>query len=184
MNTRFQLTDETKQEFIIETLRQARAEIDLRLQTNTNLILQKIVTCGAALGFLISQKYDSAATYLVSYKIQLLGLALIPITAMLYDVLIARNIKGIGLVATFIRTKIEPLMPEVTLWEEYAEQEFRKDKTTGIENFFLLLFTLGTELIAALIFFNQNKVYLLSIPILLVIHYRTFRAIQELRGQL
>jgi hypothetical protein len=75
-------------------------------------------------------------------------------------------------------------MPEVTLWEKYLEQEFRKDKNTGIENFFLLLFTLGTELMAAFIFFNQNKVYLLSIPILLVIHYCTFRAIQELRGQL
>jgi hypothetical protein len=31
MNGGFELTDETKQELIIETLRQARAEIDLSL---------------------------------------------------------------------------------------------------------------------------------------------------------
>jgi hypothetical protein len=40
MSGRFKLEDETKQEFIIEALKQARAEIDSRLQTNINLIRQ------------------------------------------------------------------------------------------------------------------------------------------------
>jgi hypothetical protein len=185
MNNQFELKDETKQEIIVETLQQARAEINSRLQININLILQKIVTFGAALGFLINQKYDPSATYLVSFNnVQLLGFILVPIVAILYDVLIARNIRGISLLAAFIRTHIESLMPEVTLWEKYVEQEFRQDKNTGIENLFLLLFTLGTEFIAALIFFNQNKVYLLFIPALLAIHYWAFKAVQKLRGQL
>lgn len=104
---------------------------------------------------------------------------------MLYDVLIARNIRGIVLLAGFIRTHIEDLMPkEVTLWEKYVKPELLKDKNTGIENLFLLLFTLGTEVMATFIFFTQNKVYLLSIPILLVLHYRIFKAVRELRGHL
>lgn len=189
MNDKFKLDNDTKQEIIVESLKQARAEINSRLQININLILQKIVTCGAALGFLINQKYDPSATYLVSvnnvqFNVQLLGFILVPIVAILYDVLIARNIRGISLLAAFIRTHIEDLMPEVILWEKYAEQEFRQDKNTGIENLFLLLFTLGTELIAVLIFFNQNKFYLLFIPVLLVVHYWAFKVVQKLRGQL
>lgn len=179
MSDRSELGD-VKKELIVETFKQARAEINARLQANTNLILQKIVTCGAALGFLINQKYDQQAT-----NVQLLGFILVPMVAILFDVLIARNIRGISLLSAFIRTHIEEyFIPEITLWEKYVKEEFNKDKNTGIENLFLLLFTLGTEFIAALMFFNQNKVYLLFIPALLALHYWAFKAVQELRGKL
>ena len=56
MGSSFKIKDEVKEELIVESYKQARSEISLRIQTNINLILQKIVTCGAALGFLMSQK--------------------------------------------------------------------------------------------------------------------------------
>lgn len=52
---------------------------------------------------------SSASESLVSPEIQLLGFALIPIIAMGYDVLIARNINNLHRLGTFIRNEIEPI---------------------------------------------------------------------------
>lgn len=43
-------------EFVIEYFKQVREELTTRVQIHTNLILQKVATCGAALGFLFNQK--------------------------------------------------------------------------------------------------------------------------------
>lgn len=181
MGSSFKMNDEIKEELIVESYKQARTEISLRIQTNINLILQKIVTCGAALGFLMSQKNDPNALSLVSSDVQLLGFILIPIIAMLYDVLIARNIKGMNLLANFIRTEIEILVPEVTLWETYLSQKYYIGRKISIEGTFLNLFTLGTEIVAVFVYFGQKRAYLLFIVVLLVLHYFTFRLVQNLR---
>lgn len=177
----FKIQDDDKYELILESYKQARSEISQRIQTNINLILQKIVTCGAALGFLITQKNDVNALYLVSSDVQLFGFILIPIIAMLYDILIARNIKGINLLANFIRTEIEVLVPELTLWETHLYQNFHSDKKISVEGTFLALFTLGTEIIAVFVYFRQKKIYLLFIVLLLLLHYFIFKLTQNLR---
>jgi hypothetical protein len=41
--------DKFKEQFVIEYFKQVRGELTTRVQIHTNLILQKVATCGAAL---------------------------------------------------------------------------------------------------------------------------------------
>ncbi|MBW4656272.1 MAG: hypothetical protein KME20_25005 [Kaiparowitsia implicata GSE-PSE-MK54-09C] len=182
MNDSHQLQSDKKDEFVIEYLKQLRGEITARVQINSNLILQKIATCGAALALLFSQPLDVGQTRLVSSETQLLGFLLIPIVAMLYDVVIARNINNVNQLAVFIRLKLEPLVPKVTLWETYLFEKVYKSEGYSTENILLSLFTLGTELITAVVYWNEKRIYLAFIVLLLVLHYFTFIFIQKLRS--
>ena len=182
MNENYQLQSDRKDEFLVEYLRQLRGEITTRVQIGSNLILQKIATCGAALALLFSQQLNASQTRLVSPETQLLGFLLVPIVAMLYDVVIARNINNINQLAVFIRLKLEPLVSEVTLWETYLFEKIYKTEKYSTENIFLSLFTLGTELIAAVIYWNEKRIYLVFVILLFILHYFTFRFTQELRS--
>ena len=164
---------EKKEEFLIEYFRQVRGELTTRVQIHINLILQKVATCGAALGFMFSQKtVDSNSLVptlnsnsLVPDYAQLLGFALIPIIAMGYDVLIARNINSLHRLGTFIRNELEPLVPELrlSLWEtKYGQPAKINPKNHGIAEIILLsLFTGMTEIIAAVIYWRKPLIYLI-----------------------
>ena len=169
------MNSESKDLFIIEYFKQVREELTARVQIHTNLVLQKIATCGAALGFLFSQKFVASETQLVPLKIQLLAFAIIPIIAMGYDVMIARNINNVHRLGTFIREELEPLVPEVKLWEQHYGQNPNKPKNHGnTEINFLSLFTLSTEVIAAVIYLNLNLIYLILVLVLLIAHSFVF----------
>lgn len=71
------MNSDYKEQFIIEYFKQVREELTARVQIHTNLVLQKIATCGAALGFLFSQKLVASETQIVPIKIQLLAFAII-----------------------------------------------------------------------------------------------------------
>jgi len=101
--------EQFEQRFIIEYFKQVRGELTTRVQIHTNLVLQKVATCGAALGFMFNQKKIADYESLVPPDIRLLGFALIQIIAMGYDVLIARNINSLHRLGTFIRNELEPL---------------------------------------------------------------------------
>ena len=182
MNSNFNTEGNFKSELIIEYFKQARLEINIRIQANISFILQKIVTCGAGLGFLLSHQSGPSEYNQVPLNIQLLGLVLIPIIAMLYDVLIARNIKGINLLANFVRTEIEPLVPEITLWETHLYNRVYQSKSISVEGILLAIFTLGTELIAAYVYLEQDALYLLPVVLILfTLHGYVFRVTQRLR---
>lgn len=169
-----------EEEFIIECFKQVREELTARVQIHTNLILQKVATCGAALGFLFSQK-PSAPNSLVPPEI-LLGFALIPIVAMGYDVLIARNINNLHRLGTFIRDEIEPLSSrKLRLWEnKYGQPKHTKPKNHGVAEInFLSLFTLATEIIVTVIYFNKQQSYLLIMVFLFALHAFVFSFMQE-----
>ncbi len=160
-----------KEQFIIEYFKQVREELTARVQIHANLVLQKIATCGAALGFLFSQKLVASETQLVPRETQLLAFAIIPIIAMGYDVMIARNINNLHRLGTFIRKELEPLVPKVNLWEQNYGQNPNKSKNHGnAEINFLSLFTLSTEVISAVIYLNVKPVYLICVLILLMLH--------------
>ena len=165
-----------EEEFILEYFKQVRGELTARVQIHTNLILQKVGTCGAALGFLFNQK-SSASESLVSPEIQLLGFALIPIIAMGYDVLIARNINNLHRLGTFIRNEIEPLSSmKLKLWErKYGQPNQINPKNHGVAEInFLSLFTLATEITAIVIYLNKQPSYLLIMVVLFVLHAFVF----------
>lgn len=171
---RFSL-NQKKEEFIIEYFKQVRGELTTRVQIHTNLILQKVATSGAALGFMFSQK-TVASDSLVPTYVQLLGFALIPIIAMGYDVLIARNINSLHRLGTFIRNELEPLAPELSLWEtKYGQPKKINPRNHGIaEIIFLSLFTFMTEIIATVIYWGKPSIYLFIIISLLLLHAFVF----------
>ncbi len=164
-----------KEEFIVEYFKQVRGELTTRVQIHTNLILQKVATCGAALGFMFSQKTVASDT-LVPTHVQLLGFALIPIIAMGYDVLIARNINSLHRLGTFIRNELEPLVPEISLWEtKYGQPKKINPKNHGVAEInFLSLFTLATEIIATVIYWKKPPIYLIINIFLFLLHAFVF----------
>jgi hypothetical protein len=164
-------------QFLIEYFKQVRGEITTRVQIHSNLILQKVATCGGALGFLLIQKVAPSES-LVPTQIQLLGFAIIPIIAMGYDILIARNINSIHRLGTFIRNELEPLSPQMksSLWEtKYGLPDDSKPKNHGEhEIYFLSLFTFATEVTATVVYLNKQSSYLFIVLILLVLHIIVF----------
>ena len=177
-------------EFVLEYFKQVRGELTARAQIHTNLILQKVATCGAALGFLFNQKSSTDellvspdVQLLVSPDVQLLSFAFIPIIAMGYDVLIARNINNLHRLGTFIRNEIEPLSSmKLKLWEtKYGQPEKINPKNHGVTEInFLSLFTLATEITAAVIYWDKQPRYLLIILFLLFpLHVFVYSFIHE-----
>ena len=164
---------EKKEEFLIEYFRQVRGELTTRVQIHINLILQKVATCGAALGFMFSQKTVDSNCLVPDYA-QLLGFALIPIIAMGYDVLIARNINSLHRLGTFIRNELEPLVPELRLSlreTKYGQPKKINPKNHGIaEIISLSLFTFMTEIIATVIYWGKPLIYLIIVAFLILLH--------------
>ena len=145
-----------KNQFIIEYFKEMRAEINLRIRTHTNYVAAKIVTCGALLSFLLTGQ--------ISPDLKLLGFPLIPIISMLYDVMIARNIRNIHKIALFIRDNLETQVSGIVFWEEFSGQKDPKVRNYGITDIlFLSLFTVGTVLIPMIMCYLQKLFYPLMI---------------------
>jgi hypothetical protein len=174
-------------QFVIEYFKQVRGELTTRVQIHTNLVLQKFATCGAALGFMFNQKIVNSES-LVPPDIQLLGFALIPIIAMGYDVLIARNINSLHRLGTFIRNELEPLVPSMrlNLWEtKYGQPDTSNPKNHGAAEInFLSLFTLATEITATAIYLNKQPSYLFIIAVLFLLHIFVFSISSEVALQI
>ncbi len=174
--------DKFEEQFILEYFKQVRGELTARVQIHTNLILQKVATCGAALGFLFNQR-AGASESLISPEIQLLGFALIPIVAMGYDVLIARNINSLHRLGTFIRNELEPLVPSMksNLWEtKYGQPDKHSPKNHGVAEInFLSLFTLATEVTATVVYLSKQPKYLLIMAVLFPLHVFVFSFMRQ-----
>lgn len=181
-----QFDKEGQEQFVIEYFKQVREELTTRVQIHPNLVLQKVTTCGAALGFLFSHK----ATFksLVSYEIQLLGFAIIPIITMGYDVLIARNINALHRLGTFIRNELESLVtPSLNsmLWEiKYGQPKNSPPRNYGVAEIrFLSLFALATEITVTAIYWNQQPRYSF-IPLILILFLLHFYVFSYMKQQI
>jgi hypothetical protein len=146
------LMNSHKENILIEYLKEMRAEINLRIGNHNKLVATKVVTCGALLSFLFTKNLEA------SFKIY--GFILVPIISMLYDVMIAKNIRCIHRIGSFIRDIIEEeLLPEIELWEKYAGQKDVKIRNYGkADVFFLSLFSLATISFPVMILWINGKV--------------------------
>ena len=101
------------------------------------------------MSFLLSQNIDP--------KIRISGLVLVPVIAILYDIMIAETLKTMHKVGHFIRDQLENvLFPDFELRENYAGQKNIEERNYGIVDIFLLLtFTFGTMLITFYILWLQ-----------------------------
>ena len=129
-----------EEKFLIEYFKEMRSEINLRINNHNKLVATKIVACGALLGFLLTKTLDDA--------IKIYGFIFIPLISMLYDIMIAKNIRCIHRIGAFIRDKIEKtLLPNITLWEKQTIREDIKERNYGIIDIvFLSIFTLATAI--------------------------------------
>lgn len=130
--------DSPKERILLAYLKEMRAEINLRVASHNKLVATKVVVCGFSLSFLLTQRLEAYC--------RIYGLILVPIVSMLYDVMIAQNIRCIHRIGSFIRDNIEEeLLPEIELWEQYAGQKNVKIRNYGkVDILFLSLFSLTT----------------------------------------
>ena len=144
--------NEYKEQFLIEYFKEMRTEINLRISNHNKLVATKVVTCGALLGFLLTKTLDP------TFKIY--GFLFVPIISMLYDIMIAKNIRCIHRIGTFIRDIIEEtLLPQIELWEKYTGQRDIETRNYGkVDIFFLSIFTCVTTIFPAIIFWANKMI--------------------------
>jgi hypothetical protein len=142
-----------KETFLIEYFKEMRAEINLRIGNHNKLVATKVVTCGALISFLLTKTLDpNLKTY---------GFLLIPIISMLYDIMIAKNIRCIHRIAIFIRDVIEEiLLPQIKLWEKFAGQKDITVRNYGkVDILFLTIFDFATIIFPVIMFWINGMEY-------------------------
>jgi hypothetical protein len=130
-----------QERFLLEYFKEMRAEINLRIKNHTSLVWAKIVTTGVLMSFLLVQDIDP--------RIKISGLAFVPVIAILYDIMIAQNLRAVHKIGHFIRNQLEDVVfPHFQLWENYAGQRSINARNYGpVDIFLLIMFTFGTMLI-------------------------------------
>lgn len=119
---------DTQEQLLIEYFKEVRGELTERVKMHVNLILQKIATCGAALGFLLDRTPKNLNPNNSNSSTLIFGYLIVPIIALGYDILIARNINVLHRLGSFIREEIEPRIDygRDTLWEnQYGQEEVK-----------------------------------------------------------
>ncbi len=126
--------------FLIEYFKAMRAEISLRISDHKKMVTAKVISCGALLSFLLTENLDDT--------FRQFGFILLPLIAMLYDVMIAKNIRCIHRIATWIREELEPVLaPQKTMWEQFSGQKDIKSRNYGkADILFLSIFSIATTL--------------------------------------
>jgi len=161
-NKELKLSD-LEHEFVIEYFKEMRAEINLRVTTHGNYVVYKIAACGAILSFLFT---TDSKDELVAY-----GVIIVPLIALLWDIMIAKNVRNIHQIARFICSDLESLVPRITLWEEGYGLNSREDRCYGRGDARLLaLFTSFTIFCTGLLLYRElGLIPTIGIIVLLVL---------------
>lgn len=144
--------------FALAVFTEMRKEINLRIQTHTTLVTAKIATAGAMFAFLLKiAPVESTAT---------LGFMAVPVICMIYDIMIAKNIRNIHRIAIFIRDRIEGDIFKTGMWEQCAGQHSTKSRCYGLMDiFFLSLFTSVVMLVCDYFLYESLPAFLPCAPI-------------------
>ena len=169
------MSNESDALWVREYFKEMRAEINLRIRNHTSLVASKIVTAGGLLAFMLTE----TAADLPAVKT--VGFLIVPLVAFIFDVMIAKNVRNIHMIGTFIRDRIEIELPEKIMWEKYAGQANKWTRCYGIEDVIVLsLFTIGTGVIALYVLAEKNSKWLipsvigLSVGFLAVLSYMLY----------
>jgi len=166
---------EYQKQFLLEYFKEMRTEINLRIKNHSALVWAKVVTTGALMSFLLAQSIDPT--------IRISGLAFAPIISILYDIMIAQNLRAIHRIGHFIRDNIEnELFADFELWENYGGQRSIKDRNYGsVDIFMLSTFTLGTMLTTVFLLWMQgyNQFALITLVVSLAIFILLYRFMNQ-----
>ncbi len=137
--------NEFERNFIIEYFKEMRTEINHRVTTHSNFVIFKIASSGAILSFLLTTESKGK---LIAY-----GVLIVPLIAMLYDIMIAKNVRNIHRIAVFIRESLEEEVgKDLKLWEEHTGQRDGGSRCYGAGDvLYLSMFTLFTVLCTGLL---------------------------------
>lgn len=134
---------------VIEQFKALRAEIDLRIKEHTQLVVFKALGLGALVSFFAEralQPTPQSATLVFNEPVAYF-IWLIPLIAVVFDMLIAGNLRAIYNIGPYIRTFIEPMFRKVApegmqFWEEtVASAASRFFCYTTLDLFFVWSFT-------------------------------------------
>jgi hypothetical protein len=143
---------EYQKRFLLEYFKEMRTEINLRIKNHSSLVWAKVVSTGVLMSFLLAQN--------INPKIRITGFVLVPVIAVLYDIMIAQNLRAMHKLGQFVRDQLENvLFPDFVLWENYAGQKNIEERNYGSVDIFLLItFTFGTMLTTFyLLWFQTDK---------------------------
>jgi len=166
-----------EQSFLIEYFKEMRKEINLRIKNHSYLVTYKIISVGVIISFLFTR--DSSTNFFkdhdVNEMITIIGLMIIPIISMLFDIMIANNINCIYKIGTFIRDKIEPSIPTIELWEKYSGQKDTKSRNFGVMDImYLSFFSLLSLLFPLIVLWNIvdiNNWIKITVTVILIIGF-------------
>ncbi len=149
---RQQKSDFLHDQLIIEYFKAMREEINLRIRNHTTLVTAKVITAGGILAFMLKEGAN------LNLTVSVFGVLLVPIVAMLYDVLISNNIRNINRMGSFIRDSIEPYAPDDRLWEgEYAQKDVKHRCYRLVDIITLSSLTFGTIIVAMLLLWHMDE---------------------------
>lgn len=152
----FEAKSDLRDSIVLEYFKAMRTEIDLRVRNHTTLVTSKVVASGGILAFLIRE--TAQLTPNTPLSVAYYGVLLVPLVAMLYDVMIANNIQDINRMGVFVRDRIEPEAPGIVLWEADTAQKSRWSRCYGLADALVLsLFTLGTILVVFTLIWDNGS---------------------------
>ncbi len=129
-------------EYRLKYLTELRNEIECRINTHTQFVMQKIVTIVGGIALLYGSKSFSSCCCCNGEAnsediLRTLALIIFPIVAFIYDIMISKNINNIHKLGCFIKHKIEDQLGE--MWEHYAGQKNKNSRCYGPLNVTLLI---------------------------------------------
>jgi hypothetical protein len=150
-----------KDDILIEYFKSLREEIHIRIRQHTQLVWIKIVSLGGIISFFINQQYgDSGAVVCEKCATSMLYFVwIVPLAAVIMDMLIAGNLRGIFNLGTYIKKYIEEMAFKKTVtiegfkfWEEDTGQGKPKGRNyTEIDLLAVWMFTLASAVFAFLL---------------------------------
>lgn len=101
--------DRNEQELnlLLEYFKSLREEIHLRIKQHTQLVWIKIVSIGAIISFLMERFYAGGIDSELSSSFWLYLIWIIPLAAIIFDFLLAGNLRAINNLGSYIKSHFE-----------------------------------------------------------------------------
>ncbi len=147
----------------LEYFKSLRAEIDLRIKSQTYLTISKVLACATLAGFLLDLNPHGTA-YLA-----------LPILAFSLDLLIFHNLIGINTIGKYIRDELEKksftkiVHSDLVLYEQFAQSERTGLRDLILDRFGQVLITTLFSLLAIIIPVDQGIEISIAIVVIVII---------------
>jgi len=177
--------NEQELNLLVEYFKSLREEIHLRIRQHTQLVWIKIVSLGAIISFLIERFYVGGIDSELSSSLWLYLVWIIPLAAIIFDFLLAGNLRDINNLGVYIRDHFEKKSfrkyvsdPGFKFWEECVGQADPKYRCYTWQDMVVIwLFTLGSSVFSGLLRWQIGFNYFVDIPLIVLCVVGLFSAL-------